>query len=634
MVGSVARLVLDRPRTMVRLLFILMGIAALVFALWGFSTAGAGDPVSWDRALLLALQLFVMNVDSNDITSCQTRIASLLAPAATAGTVALAFHASIVRRWRYLVLLFRPADEAFLGGGDMAGAILEQQRDDRSRRRRLIGLDIAPEQRLHRAMRSGGWKGHVFVGDALTETCLHDLNVADARKVWVMTGDDLRNLEIVRRLLDLRAARKNAVLQDIAVHLRDPGLGRARQTLSGVATSGTHVEYFNLPRLAARRMLMDHPPRYPRAGSKRPLHLCAVGDSEITRALLAHAAMHCVHAEEPELAVRLTLVARDARAVVERLHRRYPALATADPGDGALVRLLPLATIEALDADPAHVSLPQWEALQLEQPFDSIYVAAEHDLSTFAAARRVLALRDASAARRSAPIAPVGPAQVVACINDHRPYPSGDAGAWPAAVKRFDVFSECFARDEPYPGAHSDEMARIIHSFYSDSAPGGSAPRPWADQPDAFRWSSRLCGDHIEVKLAVLGLSAWTAAMADIEAAVADNLELLMRLEHRRFVAERLLEGWLPLAERHAVRDEPAPSGLGYGEQKTLLNLSVALLPFDELDEVEQKKDLRLIQALPECIEKAMETARPEAGDELRRAAIGERREPATKLAS
>ena len=85
-------------------------------------------------------------------------------------------------------------------------------------------------------------------------------------------------------------------------------------------------------------------------------------------------------------------------------------------------------------------------------------------------------------------------------------------------------------------------------------------------------------------------------------------MQRLMRIEHRRFVAERLLEGWLPVpATTPRVADNP--SGLPYdGEgitQKTLLRLNRTLVAFDALTDAQKDFDRRIIEAIPGCLREA-----------------------------
>jgi len=69
---------------------------------------------------------------------------------------------------------------------------------------------------------------------------------------------------------------------------------------------------------------------------------------------------------------------------------------------------------------------------------------------------------------------------------------------------------------------------------------------PWDDLPEDFRESNRQQADHIFIKLRAIGCEAVSAS--DKKPAVTElasaEMELLAEMEHRRWVAERLLAGW------------------------------------------------------------------------------------------
>ncbi|MBU1360823.1 MAG: hypothetical protein KJ901_18960, partial [Gammaproteobacteria bacterium] len=225
---------------------------------------------------------------------------------------------------------------------------------------------------------------------------------------------------------------------------------------------------------------------------------------------------------------------------------------------------------------------------------------------TFAAVRRVLAVQDAGAARghRAAP--------VVACLNDRTAEAAETNGRWPPGVALFDIFARCFSRSQPYPAADADARARRVNNAHQG--------QPWDALSDRFRWSSRLAADHMDVKLALLGLSphdsdlprALRARMQSDE-----SMRWLTRLEHRRFVVERLIEGWL-LLDRPSGHPHDAPSGMRYagqdGEwtQKRFLDLNDTLVPFDELPEETADIDRSIVEAMIECFE-AERSTRPSA---------------------
>ena len=602
--------------TRVRWAFLVVGVLAFVLGFAGFLPR----PWSLDdahKALLRTLQLFFIGGSFEEIDkSLLTRIASVLAPAATLGATVIALGARIRRRWKHFRLWRKPADELFIGGGGLAAAILAQRAQpspgsservatldkadnapaeraqpkpgSHERVATLDKVDNAPAERVLEAAGSA-LTGYALSGDGLSADDLVNINAARARKVWVLTGDDRRNLEIVRKLLRMRAAIESE--QQVLVCMRDPRLARATRNLRPVPASSTRVDYFNVGRTAARQLLTEHPPPYPARDSAGILHLAVVGEGDVVAAVLVHAAAHCIYAEDPARCVRLTLIGPQAHAELRDVYRRHPVLEPGALVDERLARLLPLAKIAALDADPAALTPVQWAGLQTEHRFDAVYVCAKDDLSTFAAARRLLALQDQQAARGNPA------AKITICLNDHAEPLQDEEGRWPANVATFDIYARCFGPEQAYPGAAADNLARQVNTAYQG--------RAWNDLPEAFRWSSRMTADHMAVKQTLLGVAPKAADAAQTIGRHLESeatMQWLMRLEHRRFVVERLVEGWL-LLDTPAAALTDAPSGLRYSgaddewTQKGFLDLNTTLVPFDALTQRDAEKDRAIIRA-------------------------------------
>lgn len=689
----------DERKALWRWVFAAMAAAAVVLGFGGF-LAQDGWRVGWAElhgAAISTLQLFVMNVGSERLTTPATQLASLMAPLSAAGVVVLAFIERIIRRARFALLALRPPAELFIGCGDTAAAIrvaerlhsVQLQRELRDgqsgvavtsgnrvqtpRREmgRVVGLDCLAETPLERD-EPNAW---LFVGDALSVEYLRAVNAARALKVWVLTGEDLRNLEIAARLIAERqrsAAATPGVVQTMVSTLRriaggrlrtggcdlptdgreqvvfvsvhDSTLARAKESLQAMTLARTRIEYFDLPRLVARRLVQLHPPPFPSPfgapATQRPrLHLCIVGGSSFAPALLVHAARHCVYSEDPAACVQLSWICTDASQRLQELYLRYPALdpanarRTSSPGDPAIGELLPMARIVALDAHPSFVTPAQWLSAQEETPFAMVYVTADNDLLTMDATRRALAVEDVCASLEPTPrTMQARRGKIVACLTDVRSRAGSNRSLLPDSVAQFNVFEVCFSAGEPYPGERADRLARIIHLAYSardarfpTNEERQAATKRWKAETDDFRWSSRYSADHIAVKLAVLGRSVESVRLEGSSCRGSDTrlvlrdlleqpdvLELLMRLEHRRFIVERLLDGWLPV--RRTGRPEgDAPSGLPYAAeaapftQKRYLRLNATIVPYDALTNEDRGLDRQMIRAIPACLSAALE---------------------------
>jgi hypothetical protein len=136
-----------------------------------------------------------------------------------------------------------------------------------------------------------------------------------------------------------------------------------------------------------------------------------------------------------------------------------------------------------------------------------------------------------------------------------------------------------------------DVIAQAIHEQFRANQGGGSPP--WEQLSEAFRESNRHAADHIETKLHAIGchaISEQEAGARAVRELDKDEIELLARMEHERFCAERFLAGW-----------SYAPP-----ERADKLNFTNAtLVAWDKLPEAEKDKDRDQVRALPGILERA-----------------------------
>lgn len=113
--------------------------------------------------------------------------------------------------------------------------------------------------------------------------------------------------------------------------------------------------------------------------------------------------------------------------------------------------------------------------------------------------------------------------------------------------------------------AHRDEAARLLHEAYHRNA-GRSvgASADWNRLPETYRRANRRSADHIPAKLFSLGLTsehdahapvgvrrtAHASLVAPLLHGDSTALEQLAALEHRRWTADRIVDGWTYAATR------------------------------------------------------------------------------------
>jgi hypothetical protein len=146
--------------------------------------------------------------------------------------------------------------------------------------------------------------------------------------------------------------------------------------------------------------------------------------------------------------------------------------------------------------------------------------------------------------------------------------------------------------------AHRDEAARLLHEAYSSGASASAgAATDWNHLPETFRRANRRSADHIAAKLFSIGLTSEHDAhapilverhahkrhIAPLQSDGDERLPALAALEHRRWTADRVIDGW----SYAAIRDDDR-------KYHPLLERG----DYGSLPDVEQKKDRDQIRTM------------------------------------
>jgi len=149
--------------------------------------------------------------------------------------------------------------------------------------------------------------------------------------------------------------------------------------------------------------------------------------------------------------------------------------------------------------------------------------------------------RDIAAAQRVAPpiLLEVGAAE-----------PAGELSDWDGQLIPFSHRRMALAADVLLDG-RGDELAQVIHEHYRDTTlaqgrdPGEEAAgRPWAELAGSYRDANRHQADHLWAKLAVTDCRAIPEEQVESFAFAPAEVERLAVIEHRRWAADRHLDGW------------------------------------------------------------------------------------------
>lgn len=138
--------------------------------------------------------------------------------------------------------------------------------------------------------------------------------------------------------------------------------------------------------------------------------------------------------------------------------------------------------------------------------------------------------------------------------------PAGGPSDWDGQLVPFSWQHEA-CRPEVLLDGRSDELARVIHEHYRDSiAAQGRDPnaepagRSWENLDASYRNASRHQADHLGAKLAALDCRAVREELVESFTFAPLEAERLAVIEHKRWAADRYLDGWTYAPERDNAR--------------------------------------------------------------------------------
>jgi hypothetical protein len=141
-----------------------------------------------------------------------------------------------------------------------------------------------------------------------------------------------------------------------------------------------------------------------------------------------------------------------------------------------------------------------------------------------------------------------------------------------------------------------ERVAKAIHEDYRRRRRGlvpgdiaDDAEREWPRLPESLRRSNRDQALDIEPKLAAIGCAVTPSPTATAVTELSEaEVEVLARVEHDRWIRQRLADGWSPGPDRdHAARRTPY------------------LVPWAELSEAVRELDRDAVRAIPNVLAEA-----------------------------
>lgn len=385
----------------------------------------------------------------------------------------------------------------------------------------------------------------------ITSELIAAANIHDARSVVVMLADEKVNAAVATAIASGRDGAEPAIWCRTGDRL-------IADRLSAVESGATRIHVFDEAQMMARDMFARHPAHAvaERMAADR-VHFAILGFGRLGQAMAEEAIFSGI--TEGLGKPMITVIDRHATQAEAIYRESRPALDKA--ADFAFVE----AELITAENAPA-LSQPVLAALAARDDISRvtgilICLGSDADNVRFALALPDLRRREG---RYFAPAFmrlrdPDAESVVFASAQRHVLDPNGGVHALerPTQLLASDILD----------AAHRDEAARLLHEAYSGGAgKSAAASTDWNHLPETFRRANRRSADHIAAKLFSIGLTSEHDAHAPIlvdrhahqrhiavlQADDDERLGRLAALEHRRWVADRVIDGW----SYAAIRDD------------------------------------------------------------------------------
>jgi len=570
-------------------LILALGIVTLGLGWIGFSRYYAmhGQPATGWHNLYVALQLF--SLESGPVPApipLELNIVRFLAPVIAAWVLVKTVVLVFGERIRSLQM-HRIRNHVVVCGLGRRG--FQLARDFKECGERVIAIEIDPDGSY--ASQAGSLGITVVAGDATDRDVLMDAGVARASHVIAVTGDDGTNASIAVRTYQLVRERSSRYMGAVrcSIQIADLRLAALLQEHRILSRGDDNfvASIFNTYRTSARQVFSEHPLDYERIAPNdtRDVHLIIIGFGSMGESLALQAATTGCFANGRKL--RVTAIDRVAEVRRRDFVGEHPEVD----------RLLRLEFITGEVEDPGILArVGSWA----DEPdtLTTIAVCLDSDSRSLSCALGVLSRLTNLAAPLLVRMS--DESGLATLLEDEH----GD-DAW-SRVHAFGTLARACTRDALLH-EDLDLLARALHEDYvarrlSEGRPSDDASmRPWEELDESLKNSSRASADHIPVKLRAIGCCIANEGAAGDRVASFEpaEVELLAKMEHARWCAERLLSGWLPGRQR-----VPA-------EKKTPY-----LVDWDELSDEVKQYDRDVVEGIPRFLGAVnLEVRRAESSD-------------------
>ena len=547
----------------------ILAIFTYWLGVWGYALLLKPTGGTLFDAAYRCFDLFRMRYEGQGPIPWQLEVARFMAPVVTLmalGKIALSF---LRDQWAsFKVRRFWARHHVVIGSGEACHTLVSDIAQNGSR------VVLVSDSLIDKSNDALWHKNCALLHKAVNDEAVWNAARLDhAASLIVMTNNDESNLDLIRRAKSWSQQNRRSAQGQLHAYCQFAD-ARIRQLLRDRTDFFDPMPQFaasafNPYQRAARIILRAYPVEGKQSHKGSQPHILLTGDGLMTEHLIIWIAMTGHFPNDTK--TRITLCGLNAPAVWERLCRNHPGI----------VELLEM---NFMLEDPERLNAANQLQPEADIAFSAAYFCDSSGAGNLIAANRCAAMLD-----RCDRVVVLEQYGGLADILKPREMPD-QTMLLDDAPKIFSLTTEVYTQDgilqqdlDRYASHVADQYYRHATTEWGMQRGATAAVYPWADLSEEWRDANRTQADHIGIKLRSIDAQEVDSAIADASFTfTCAEIELLAKMEHARWTAQRIMYGWT-YAEQRDDKARRHPDIVGW----------------DKLDEKTRQKDRDAVCAIP-----------------------------------
>ena len=420
-----------------------------------------------------------------------------------------------------------------------------------------------------------GWAANygvtVLAGNPRDMSNLIQVNIMQAKYLLAFTENDAVNTEIVVQTYQLKLANPGTPLLKSIAHVQNHELAAVLydDAIFSKDYANFSARVINMRQMAARWLLTQHGPDselITDIAAIDEIRILLLGSNEFMENLilrlakLGHYGTACP--------INITLAGPQAVSLLEAFKKHWPVLSG-------------IIKVQAQDIELSFLNTQTTQQLVSRFKPSMIYVCAADTESTLIWSKALERLK------MDCPV-------IVCQFSDNVLAQRIETSFASYTQFKFVYPANATLNFDNVFNATQDQLAIAIHKHYvksqiaaGDTVTSNASLVNWDDLPETLKDANRNQADHLQIKCRVMtGSQHYTAEHIEQTINNKKMLEHLARMEHERWVAEKLLDGWKYTQEPKDIEARKSPS----------------LVTWDSLPESERQKDHDSVHNIPQLL--------------------------------